>query len=134
MIKRIGVSFVSVMIFTVIPAVAQQSGWLGIFVEDQKDGGAVIRSVERDSPAEKAGLREGDVIIEYNKESVLGVQQLTRLIRETPVGRTIDVKVRRDNRDQALQVTAEAQRFPDRVGNIHLNLPNVNIPDVNILM
>jgi serine protease Do len=126
-IKRFGIGFVSAMIFTVIPAVAQQSGWLGIFVEDQKDGGAVIRSVERDSPAEKAGLRGGEVIVGYNKENVLGVQQLTRLIRETPVGRTIDLKVRRDNRDQALQVTTEAERFPDRLGNIHLNLPNVNI-------
>src|SRR5215831_14012401 len=134
MIKRIGVSFVSVMIFTVIPAVAQQSGWLGIFVADQKDGGAIVRSVERESPAEKAGIREGDVIIEYNKENVLSVQQLTRLIRETPVGRTIDVRVRRDNREQALQVTTEAERFPDRLGNLHLNLPNVNIPNLNVLM
>jgi len=132
MIKRIGIGFVSVMIFTVIPAVAQQAGWLGVFVEDQKDGGAVIRSVERDSPAGKAGLREGDVIVEYNKDSVLGVQQLTRLIRETPVGRTIDVKVRRDNREQALQVTIEAERFPDGLGNLHLSLPN--LPNVNILM
>src|SRR5215469_14084646 len=125
MIRRIGISFVSVMIFTVIPAVAQQSGWLGVSVEDQKDGGAVVRSVERDSPAEKAGIREGDVIVEYNKENVLGVQQLTRLIRETPVGRTIDLKVRRENREQALQATIEAERFPDRLGDLHLSLPNV---------
>jgi serine protease Do len=115
------------VVLTAIPAVAQQSGWLGVSVEDQRNTGAVVRSVEPNSPAERAGLKQNDVIVEYNKENVLGVQQLTRLIRETPVGRTVDMKVRRDNRDQTLQVTTEASRFPEALGDIRLNLPNVNV-------
>ena len=127
MFKKIWLSVACAVVLTAIPAVAQQSGWLGISVEDQRNTGAVVRSVEPNSPAERAGLKQNDVIVEYNKENVLGVQQLTRLIRETPVGRTVDMKIRRDNRDQTLQVTTEASRFPDALGDIHVNLPNVNV-------
>ena len=127
MFKKIWLSVACAVVLTAIPAVAQQSGWLGISVEDQRNTGAVVRSVEPNSPAERAGLKQNDVIVEYNKENVLGVQQLTRLIRETPVGRTVEMKIRRDNRDQTLPVTTEASRFPEALGDIHLNLPNVNV-------
>ena len=126
MLKRTWLSVAGAIVFAAIPALAQQSGWLGVSIEDQKDGGAIVRSIELNSPADRAGVKPGDVIVEYNKENVLGVVQLTRLIRETPVGRTVEMKVRRDNRDQTLQVTAEASRLPDRLGNIRVDLPNVS--------
>ena len=85
---------------SVAPAMAQQPGWIGITIEDGKDQGATIQSVQANSPAEKAGLKTGDLVLEYNKTPVLGSVQLTRLVRETPPGRTVEVKVRRDNRDQ----------------------------------
>ena len=88
-----------------IPAMAQDAGWIGVVVEDQRDSGAVIRRLYRNGPSEKAGLREGDVITGFNKQDVMGVLQLTRLVRETPPGRTVEVKVRRDNLDQTFQVT-----------------------------
>src|SRR5438132_5122362 len=93
------------LVLAAVPAWAQDSGWIGVSIEDQKDGGAVIRRVEPNSPADKAGLKQGDVILGFGKEDVVGVQQLMRLVRETPVGRTIDVKVRRDNREQTFKVT-----------------------------
>jgi serine protease Do len=109
-----------------IPALAQDAGWLGISIEDRNEPGAVIRGVEPSSPAEKAGLKQGDVIVEFNKEQVIGVQQLTRLVRETPVGRIVDVKVRRENREETFRVTVE--RGPElRSGRFGLELPNVHI-------
>jgi serine protease Do len=117
---------VAVMLVFAIPAVAQDSGWIGVSVEDQKERGAIIRRIEPNSPAEKAGLKQGDVIVGFNNEEVLGLQQLTRLVRETPVGRTIDVKVRRENRDETFKVTTE--RGPDLPGGrFELALPNVHI-------
>ena len=127
MIRKICMTLVCFTVLGAIPALAQQSGWLGLTIEDQRDSGAVVRSVERNSPAEKAGLKDGDVILEYNNEKVIGAQQLSRLIRETPVGRTADVKVRRDGRDQTMQVTPEGSRLNDRLGNLRLNLPDVNV-------
>src|SRR5262249_24239878 len=100
MTRAFGTGLLIAIIVTAFPSFAQQPGWLGVSVEDQKDRGPMIRSVEPNSPAEKAGLKQGDVIVEYNKENVTGVVQLTRLIRETPVGRTAEIKVRRDGRDQ----------------------------------
>ena len=115
------------VVSSALPALAQQAGWIGVSIEDQKDKGAVIRSVEPNSPAAKAGLKEGDVILQYNKEDVAGVQQLSRLVRETPVGRTVDVKIHRDNRDQTVQVTTDAMRQPQRLGRFELEVPGVRI-------
>ncbi|MBI4471730.1 MAG: PDZ domain-containing protein [Acidobacteria bacterium] len=117
------------MLFTAfaIPAAAQEAGWIGVHIEDQADRGAIIRGVEPNSPAAKAGLREGDVIIQYNKEDVIGVQQLTRLVRETPAGRTVEVRVRRENREQTFQVTTERGPVSGQRGRFELNLPNARI-------
>jgi serine protease Do len=114
------------MFLFAIPVVAQGPGWIGISIEDQKDRGAMIRRVEPNSPAEKAGLHEGDVILEFNREQVSGVQQLTRLVRETPVGRTVDVKVRRDTKEEIFKVTTE--RGSDlRSGRFEFDVPGVHI-------
>jgi serine protease Do len=107
-----------------VPAAAQQSGWLGISIEDQTDRGALIRRVEPNSPAARAGLREGDVVIEFNKEPVIGVQQLTRLIRETPAGRTVEVRVRRENREETFQVTTESA---SRSGRAIIQIPDSSV-------
>src|SRR5262249_6258742 len=117
---------IAVLVVFAIPAAAQDSGWIGVSVEDQKERGAIIRRTEPNSPAEKAGLKQGDVIVEFNNQEVVGVQQLTRLVRETPVGRTVDVKVRRENRDETFKVTTE--RGPDLPGGrFELALPDFHI-------
>jgi serine protease Do len=119
-------SFAIVMLFAAFPAVAQEAGWVGISVEDQRDGGAIVRRIDPNGPADKAGIKEGDVILEFNKERVIGVQQLTRLVRETPVGRTVDLKVRRANGEQTVQVTTErASGVP--FGRFQFNVPGVNV-------
>ncbi len=112
------------------PAFAQDAGWLGISIGEQAERGAIIRGVEPNSPAAKAGLKDGDVILEYNKEQVIGVQQLTRLVRETPVGRNIEVKIRRDNRDQTFHVTTE--RAPGRRDKLPLDLGGIQLPRVDV--
>ena len=127
MFKRVTTILAAALIFAALPAFAQQPGWLGISIEDQKDKGPIVRNVEPDSPASKAGLKEGDVITQYNRENVVGVQQLTRLIRETPVGRNVEMKVQRDGREQTLQLTTEAARFPLELGNFQFNMPDLHV-------
>lgn len=117
-----------IMLLAALPVLAQQLGWLGVAVEDQKDSGPIVRSVQPNSPAARAGLKEGDVIIEYNKETVIGGQQFSRLVRETPVGRMADIKIRRDNREQTLQVTTEALQLGDVLNGIDRNIkPNIRV-------
>ena len=119
-----------VMVFVAIPAVAQQTGWIGVSIEDQRDRGAIVRRVEPNSPAERAGVKEGDVITEFGGQPVVGVQQLTRLVRETPIGRTVDLKVRRDNREETLKVTSErggGNIVAVNPGNFTFNMPDVHV-------
>lgn len=57
--------------------------------------GAEITNVQRESPAGEAGLQRGDVVLEFNGETVVGVEHFVRLVRETPVGREAPIKVLR---------------------------------------
>jgi len=67
--------------------------------------GALVKRVDAESPAQKAGLKEGDVILRYQGESILSVLQLVRLVRETPPGRTVSLEVSRNGAIQKLTAT-----------------------------
>jgi serine protease Do len=54
--------------------------------------GVEITRLEEDSPASKAGLKIGDVVLEYNGQRVEGTEQFVRLVKETPVGRQVKSK------------------------------------------
>jgi serine protease Do len=106
------------------PAFAQQSGWIGVSIADQPDRGVLIRSIEPNSPAEKAGLKANDVILQYGRQDVVGALQLTRLVSETPIGRAVDINVRRDNREQTFKITTE--KAPFAIGGIRLQHPELS--------
>lgn len=67
-------------------------------------GGVVIEEVVEDSPASSAGLRKGDVVVEFDGERVRSVRQFTRLVGETPPGRKVQVGVLRDGQRTSLSV------------------------------
>ena len=52
--------------------------------------GVEVKSVDDNSPAAKAGLKEGDVVLEYNGQRIEGTEQFVRLVRETPVDRQVN--------------------------------------------
>jgi serine protease Do len=70
-----------------------------------KTGGAQIRSIEPGGPADKAGLRVGDVIVEYNGKTVSDNAQLTGLVTRTAPNTTVPLKVVRDKKTITLNVT-----------------------------
>ena len=72
-------------------------------------GGVGITVVEQDSPAEKAGLKTGDVILRYNGQRVEGIEQFARMVRETPAGREVKIDITRGGAPQTLTVRV-AQR------------------------
>src|SRR5947207_14781165 len=121
--------WIAVLLGAGIPVQAQDAGWIGIRVEDGKDRGVVVRSVEPNSPAAKAGLKEGDVVLQFNKEDVAGVVQFTRLVRETPAGRTVEIKIQRENKGQTLRVTAEKLPFSNGFGGFDFQLPRIRMRD-----
>ena len=66
--------------------------------------GAVVEDVETDSPAAKAGMKAGDVIITFDAERVRSARHLVRLIDETPDGREIEATVIRAGEKVALKM------------------------------
>ena len=85
---------------------------LGVMVSDLEsggNGGVRIDEVEAGSAADKAGVKAGDVVIEFDGERVRSARQLTRLVQETPAGRAVTMAVRRGSDRQTLNVTPEAR-------------------------
>jgi serine protease Do len=72
--------------------------------------GVEITNVEENSPAAKAGIKEGDVVLEYNGQPVEGGEQLSRFVRETPVGRSVKIGVWRSGSLQTISATIEPSK------------------------
>ena len=90
----------------VIRLMASSGSYLGVGVRDvtadrvkalnlKEERGAEITSVQVDSPAAKAGLKTGDVVLDYAGQRVESMEQFIRMVRETPAGREIKIGVSR---------------------------------------
>ena len=83
--------------------------------------GAVVESVTPNSPAATAGLREKDVITQFDGERVRSASHLSRLVAETPAGREVMFSVMRDGRRTDLRITPAASErgwFDPRFGGM----------------
>lgn len=60
-----------------------------------EEAGVEITRIEPDSPAEHAGLKVGDVVLHYNGQRVEGMEEFSRLVRETPLGREVKLEIYR---------------------------------------
>ena len=67
--------------------------------------GAVVESLDPDGPAGRAGLKAGDIVVEFDGEAVRSARHLTRLVRESPAGRTVTATVVRGGTRTALELT-----------------------------
>jgi len=87
---------------------------IGVSIRDQDDsaksGGAVVDDVRQDSPASRAGIKTGDVVVEFDGERVRSARHLSRLVEETASGHTVKLAVMRDGKRMDLDVTPEEGR------------------------
>ena len=91
-------------------------GWLGVAIQKmtpelakslgvEEAHGALVADVTSNSPAAKAGIERGDVIVRYNEKKVEDSVALPSLVATTPVGTTIPVEVIRNGKAKTLNVT-----------------------------
>jgi serine protease Do len=83
---------------------------IGVSIHDadaSAQPGVVVDSVEEDSPAARAGVKEGDVFTQFDGERVRSARQFTRLVRETVAGRQVPATVMRDGRSVSVSITPE---------------------------
>jgi serine protease Do len=89
--------------------------WIGVSVRELGEddlakaklpgpGGVIVEDVSKESPAEAAGVKAGDIIVELDGERVRGTRQFTRLVQETPAGRTVQASVIRDGQRVPLRI------------------------------
>ena len=88
---------------------------LGVMVSDldakSATAGVKIDGVNADSPAERAGIKAGDIVVAYAGDPVRSARQSTRLVQETPDGRTVAIGLMRDGKKQTVNATPEAGRM-----------------------
>jgi len=70
----------------------------------KEERGVEITTVDQDAPAGKAGLKEHDVILEFNGSKVESEEQFRRMIRETPPGRSVTLGISRDGNPMNISV------------------------------
>lgn len=130
-----------------IEIITGQRSRLGVTVEDVEasavkagqPAGVSIESVTEGSAAERAGLRQGDVVVEFDGERVRSVRQFTRLVQESVPGRPVAMAVLRGGQRQALTVSPEEgggfnlrgddwYEFSDRLRGLRVTPPRPPAP------
>ncbi|MEM8852960.1 MAG: Do family serine endopeptidase [Pseudomonadota bacterium] len=90
-------------------------GWLGVRIQSVSDDvadslgmdaprGAMVSGVIEDGPAEKGGIKSGDVVIRFDGEAVDTVRELPRIVADTPIGKRVEVVVMREGEEVQLAV------------------------------
>ena len=85
-------------------------GWLGVRIQSvtkeiadveklNKPRGALVASVAEDSPSDKAGIKAGDIILEFDGKLINEMKELPKIVAETDVGKKVEVKVWRNKRE-----------------------------------
>lgn len=91
-------------------------GWLGVSIQGvtpelaesmglDKPKGALVSSVVKNSPAERAGVAVGDIILEYDGKEIKTANDLPFLVASTPVGKSVSLKVFRNKKETTFNVT-----------------------------
>jgi serine protease Do len=94
---RVTRGWLGVMIQKVTPEIAENFG-----LKDTK--GALVADVVKDGPAQEAGIKVGDVIVEFDGHAIKDSTELPMLVARTVVGKTVALKLIRDKRTEALSV------------------------------
>ncbi|GAB4278094.1 MAG: DegQ family serine endoprotease [Deferrisomatales bacterium] len=91
-------------------------GWLGVMIQEvtkdlakqfgiEEPRGALVSQVVEDGPADKAGIRRGDVILEFDGIKVDRMHELPRIVAERAPGKTVEVVILRKGERKTLSVT-----------------------------
>lgn len=119
-------------------------GWLGVRIQTvspelaeglrlKEPKGALVASVTKDGPADKGGIKQGDVVLKFDGKEITEMRGLPRIVAETTTGKEADVVIWRQGKEMSLKVTvgelteeaerqtlASVERSPDAETTIDL--------------
>jgi len=88
-----------------------ERGWLGVYIGENEDGEVEIAEVEKDSPADTAGLEKDDIILKFENQEVTGSKMLRDEIRKQKPGDKVTVVV--DRNDKEKKITVKLGEYSD---------------------
>ena len=128
-------------------------GWLGVRIQQvtteiaelenlKKPEGALVASVSENSPADKAGIIAGDIILEFDGQKVDTMRKLPKLVAETEVGKRVNIKIWRSKKlitkkvllgrlESTEEFKAENKTEPDTSKYIKVEDLKISIRDLN---
>tara|TARA_B110000438_G_C15804618_1_gene646723 strand:+ start:464 stop:1819 length:1356 start_codon:yes stop_codon:yes gene_type:complete len=128
-------------------------GWLGVRIQEvtkeiaeleklDKPKGALIASVSENSPADKAGLKDGDIILEFDGEKVDTMRDLPKIVSQTEVGKKVVVKIWRNGKlipkkvlvgrlESSEKFKAEKKKEPNKSEYVKIEYLNILVRDLN---
>ena len=133
-------------------------GWLGVRIQEvtkeiaeveklKKPEGALVASVSENSPADKAGIKAGDIILEFDEKSVDTMRALPKLVAQTKVGKRVTVKIWRNQKliskkvllgrlESSKEFKAENKPEPDtskyvKVENLKISVRDLDKNDIS---
>ncbi len=109
-------------------------GWLGVGIQRVTSElaesfglgeakGALVSQVIKDGPAEKAGIKQGDIIQEFDGKEIEDFGDLPRIVASTPVGKDVTIKVFRNGQVISLQATVAEMEEPTEVAKAPSSKP-----------
>ena len=100
-------------------------GWLGVSIQEVTSDlaeefgvkdlkGAIVSGVMKESPAEKAGIKQGDVLLQFNGKDIEDTGHLRNMVSQSPIG--TKVKVRLFRQKKAMEVEVTIAELPKKLG------------------
>ena len=129
-------------------------GWLGVRNQDVtkeiaeveqvgEPRGALVASVADNSPSDKAGVKAGDIILEFNGEKIQEMKELPIIVAKTEVGKKVDVKIWRNKKEitkkiilgrletsEDFKVTEKPSPAEDIIENLRITVRKLNNEDI----
>jgi len=119
-------------------------GWLGVRIQDvtkeiaeveqlDEARGALVASVAENSPSDKAGVKAGDIILEFNGQKIQEMKELPIIVAKTEVGKKVDVKIWRNKREIIKKITlgrletSKDFKVSEKSSIIETKIENLNI-------
>lgn len=107
-------------------------GWLGVMIqstEDVAEGlgleesvGALVASVAKDSPAEKAGIKVGDIILKFDGKEITENKKLPRIVAETPVGKKVSVEMMSNGKTKTITLVVGEMNSKSTIAGVNPDL------------
>ena len=128
-------------------------GWLGVRIQEvtkeiaevenlDKPSGALVASVGKKSPADKAGIKAGDIILEFDGKKIETMRKLPRVVASTEVGKSVNLKIWRNKKllnkrltlgrlESSTEFKEKKAELPKKIKELDIDTLKLTVRDLN---